>query len=106
MALAQPTNRRVYVPILSSESDGFNRLQGFKQLMEQVGKTMVAVGLATALLGAMVWLGLFKWLRFGRLPGDIAIERNGGGFYFPVVSMLIVSAVLTIVLWIIGALRK
>jgi hypothetical protein len=36
-------------------------------------------------------------LPFGRLPGDIAIEGERGGFYFPIVSMIIVSLILTIV---------
>lgn len=61
-----------------------------------MGKVLILVGLAIALIGAVQHYapGLLSW--FGRLPGDIRIEREGGGFYVPVVSMLIVSAVLTL----------
>jgi hypothetical protein len=59
--------------------------------MEQVGKTLVVVGLVITLIGALMWVGLFRWLRLGRLPGDIAVERPGFGFYFPIMTMLLVS---------------
>jgi hypothetical protein len=58
----------------------------------------------------LIWIGivflalglLWPWLArlgLGRLPGDIAIERDGFRFYFPIVTCLIVSAVVSIVLW-------
>ena len=62
-----------------------------------MGKALIILGLALAALGALLyWFpNAFSW--FGRLPGDIRIERESGDFYFPIVSMLIVSVVLTIV---------
>jgi len=61
-----------------------------------MGKLLIYAGLALVVLGALLhWYpNLFSW--FGRLPGDIRIERESGGFYFPVVSMLIISIALTI----------
>ena len=61
-----------------------------------MGKVLILIGLALLVVGALLhWYpNLFSW--FGRLPGDIRIERESGGFYFPVVSMLIVSIALTI----------
>lgn len=61
-----------------------------------MGKVLIFAGLALLVIGALLhWYpNLFSW--FGRLPGDIRIERESGGFYFPVVSMLIISIVLTI----------
>ena len=47
-------------------------------------------------VGGLAVLGVR--LPFGRLPGDIAIEGERGGFYFPIVSMLIVSVILTVLL--------
>jgi TctA family transporter len=44
-------------------------------------------------VGVLAWLGALSW--FGRLPGDIRVERPGFRFYAPIVSMLIVSLVLT-----------
>ena len=63
-----------------------------------MGKLLIFAGLALVVIGALLhWFpGAFNW--FGRLPGDIRIERESGGFYFPVVSMLIISIVLSILL--------
>lgn len=62
------------------------------------GKALLFLGLAIALIGALLWRipGLFSW--FGRLPGDINIERENSSFHFPVVTMLVVSVILSILL--------
>ena len=57
-----------------------------------MGKVLIAVGLAIVATGVAIQLGL----PLGRLPGDIIIRREGGTFYFPVVTCLIVSVVLTL----------
>ena len=47
---------------------------------------------------------LWPWLRklgFGRLPGDIRYDKDGFGFYFPLTTGLIISVVITLVLWIL-----
>ena len=64
------------------------------------------LGLVIAAVGGLIWLGVFKWLRIGRLPGDIAIQRDGKSIYIPIVSMILISGVLSLVLWIVGALKK
>jgi hypothetical protein len=48
------------------------------------------------LVGGLAWLGWLSW--FGRLPGDIRIERGGTRIYVPIVSMLLVSVVLSVLL--------
>lgn len=60
------------------------------------GLTLVLVGIAIAVIGLMVWAGGFSW--FGRLPGDIRIERETVRVYIPIVSILVVSLVLTLLL--------
>jgi hypothetical protein len=48
---------------------------------------------------------LWPWvvrLGLGRLPGDIAIKSEHGGFYFPIVSCLVVSAVISLIFWLLG----
>lgn len=62
------------------------------------GKMILILGLVLAAIGAaLTWAPwLVNW--FGKLPGDVRIEREGSGFYFPVVSMIIVSIVMTIVM--------
>jgi hypothetical protein len=60
------------------------------------GPTLVLLGLAIVVVGLLVWAGGFAW--FGRLPGDIRIERETVHIYIPIVSMLLVSLVLTLLL--------
>ena len=74
-------------------------------MASQFGKLVVLLGLALALLGAFIWLGggfWFSW--FGRLPGDIRVERPGFRFYAPIVSMLLLSLLLSGLLWLIRKL--
>ena len=63
------------------------------------------LGLGLAVLGAVIWLGGGSWFSwFGRLPGDIRVERPGFRFYAPLASMLLVSLLLSAVLWLIRRL--
>ncbi len=63
------------------------------------GPFLVGLGVALMLLGLLVWFGGLGW--FGRLPGDIRIERDSVRVYVPLVSMLLVSVVLSLVLYVI-----
>jgi hypothetical protein len=56
--------------------------------------TLVLAGVGIIVIGLLVWAGAFSW--FGRLPGDIRIERETVHVYIPIVSMLVVSIVLTL----------
>lgn len=58
---------------------------------------LIVLGLLILVIG-LAWPWLSK-LPFGRLPGDIAIERDNVKIYFPIVSMLILSVVLSLVLY-------
>ena len=61
------------------------------------GLVLAGVGLVVLLWPSVPWLG--------RLPGDIRVEGERGGFYFPVVTCLLVSVVLTLLLWLVRSLR-
>jgi len=63
------------------------------------GLVLILAGLGLVVVGFLVWVGAFSW--FGRLPGDIRIERPGYVFYAPITSMVIISLVLTAVLILI-----
>jgi hypothetical protein len=63
------------------------------------GPALVLGGLVLVAVGLVVWWGGFGW--FGRLPGDIRIERETVRVYIPLVSMLVVSLVLTLLLNIV-----
>jgi hypothetical protein len=65
--------------------------------MSGLGKFLVIVGVVLAIVGLILWSGFApKWL--GRLPGDIRIEREHSTFYFPIVTCIIISIVLSLVL--------
>ena len=67
--------------------------------MSDLGKFLVIAGLVLVALGLMFWTGFGKgWV--GRLPGDIHYTRGNFTFYFPVVTGLLVSLVLTLILWL------
>jgi hypothetical protein len=63
------------------------------------GPLLVALGVGLVILGLLVWSGALSW--FGRLPGDVRIERESVHIYFPVVSMLVVSAAVSLLLYLI-----
>ena len=65
--------------------------------MRELGKLVMIIGVITTLVGLVMWSGLTpKWL--GRLPGDIRIERQHGAFYFPIVTCIIISIVLSLLM--------
>ena len=77
--------------------------------MRELGKLLVFAGVALIVAGGFVSLiGRQGGLpfRLGRLPGDIAWEGKNGSFYFPIVTCLLLSAVLTLILWLVQWLRK
>ncbi len=59
-----------------------------------MGRTLVIAGLIVAGVGALMMLGL----PLGRLPGDIVVSRGRGTFYFPIVTCIVLSVVLTVLL--------
>lgn len=65
-----------------------------------MSRTLIIVGLAIVALG-LAWPWLAK-LGLGRLPGDIVIERDNFTFYAPITTGLIVSVVLSVVLWLLN----
>jgi uncharacterized membrane protein YidH (DUF202 family) len=65
--------------------------------LRELGKFVVVIGVITTLVGLVMWSGFApKWL--GRLPGDIRIEREHSAFYFPIVTCIILSIVLSLLL--------
>jgi hypothetical protein len=63
--------------------------------VQELGKGLIIFGIAIVLIGLALWSGLGAgWL--GRLPGDIRIERGNSVFYFPIVTCIIISIVLSL----------
>jgi hypothetical protein len=72
----------------------------------ELGKWLLIGGLVLVAVGGLLLLGGRLPFRLGRLPGDIAIEGRRGSFYFPIVTSLLLSVVLTLILWFVGWLRR
>jgi Protein of unknown function (DUF2905) len=71
---------------------------------QQFGKWLIAAGLVIALVGVLVLLlgkvGLF------RLPGDLEFGSKNWRIYFPIASCIVISIILTLILWLINHFRR
>jgi hypothetical protein len=67
-----------------------------------MGRTLIAIGVALVVVGVLVTLGERLPIRWGRLPGDIVVRGKNTTFYFPLVTSLLLSIVLSLVMWLIG----
>jgi hypothetical protein len=69
------------------------------------GWLLVGGGLFVAAIG-LIWVLAPRLPLPGRLPGDVVIEKGGGRFYFPIVTCIVVSVVLSLLGWLIRALSR
>jgi hypothetical protein len=72
-----------------------------------LGKMILILGVVLVVVGLVVMAGSkVSFLGLGRLPGDIAYKGKNFSFYFPVVTCILLSAVLTLVLWLVSWITK
>ena len=74
--------------------------------LRELGKLLLVVGVVLIGAGALLMFGARLPFRLGRLPGDISYQGRHGGFYFPVVTCLLVSLALTLISWIVNYFRR
>ena len=72
--------------------------------MQQTGKFLIIAGVVLIAAGVIVYFAGDKMGWLGRLPGDIRVEKENVRFYFPITTMLLVSAVLSFLLWLLRKL--
>jgi len=75
-------------------------------MIENLGRAIVGIGLFLVVAGLIMWFAGDKLSWFGRLPGDIRIERPGFSCFFPITTMIIVSLVLSVVLSLLSRIFK
>jgi hypothetical protein len=68
-------------------------------IMMETGKMLLIAGLVLCAAGGLLWLAGY-W-QLPRLPGDIKIERPNFSFHFPLTTCLLISAVLSLILWLL-----
>jgi len=74
--------------------------------MNEIGRVLLGVGLAIALAGALILLAARFGLPLGRLPGDFSYKGKNVTFYFPLGTSILISVVLSAILYAISRLRK
>lgn len=70
-------------------------------MMQHLGKMLLFLGIIFIILGLLFILGE-KLPGFGRLPGDIVIKKKNFVFYFPLMTSILISVVLTLLFWLIS----
>ena len=68
---------------------------------QDTGKYIVIIGVAIVVIGILIYFFHDKLNWFGRLPGDIRIERDNFRFYFPITTMILLSVLISAILWVI-----
>lgn len=68
--------------------------------MQPAGKYIVIVGILLVIVGLLVWFAGDKLNWFGNLPGDVKVEKKNVRIYFPITTMLLLSALLSLLLWV------
>jgi hypothetical protein len=72
--------------------------------MPQIGKILIIAGIVLAIAGLIFWLAGDKLGWLGHLPGDIRVEKENVRFYFPITTMILLSVVVSVILWILRKL--
>jgi hypothetical protein len=74
--------------------------------LRELGRALLILGAVSAIVGALLFFGARLPFRFGRLPGDIIHRSEHTTFYFPIVTCLLISVVLSIVFWFFSNFRR
>ncbi len=74
--------------------------------MAEIGRLLIMLGVALVVIGGIVMLLGRTGFPLGRLPGDFLYRGKNTTFYFPLASSILISAVLSIVLFLIGRLKR
>jgi len=74
--------------------------------MQQLGRTLLLLGAVLIVVGAFLYFGDKLPFRLGRLPGDFVHRGRNTTFYFPLVSCLVISILISLILWIINQFRR
>jgi ribose/xylose/arabinose/galactoside ABC-type transport system permease subunit len=72
--------------------------------MADIGKFLIGLGVVLIVIGGLLVLSSSLGLRvpFGRLPGDVHVQRGNWSFYFPITTSIVLSLVLTLIFWVLS----
>lgn len=72
---------------------------GGVRALQSLPKLLIIAGIVLVIVG-LLWQFGARFLPLGRLPGDIVVEKENFKFYFPIVTCLVISAVLSLIMWL------
>jgi hypothetical protein len=101
----------IWQAIFLPASDKFSiwessQLRGYTRCMVDLGRMLLALGVALVVIGGLVMLLGRAGLPLGRLPGDIVYRGKNTTFYFPLATSVVLSVVLSIVAFFVGRLKR
>lgn len=73
--------------------------------MQQFGKIIIIIGVLLVVSGIIIYFFSDKFQWFGNLPGDIKIKKEHFSFYAPIASMILISLVISFIIWILNKIR-
>jgi hypothetical protein len=74
--------------------------------LRELGRALLIFGAVSFVVGAVLYFGVRLPFRLGRLPGDIIHRGEHTTFYFPIVTCLVISVVLSILFWLLSNFRR
>jgi hypothetical protein len=74
--------------------------------LRELGRALLILGAVSAIVGGLLYFGTRLPFRLGRLPGDIIHRGEHTTFYFPIVTCLVISVVLSILFWFFSNFRR
>jgi formate hydrogenlyase subunit 3/multisubunit Na+/H+ antiporter MnhD subunit len=76
------------------------------EAIRETGRLLIILGIVLVAVGGLLMVGGRLPLRLGRLPGDIVYHGRNTTIYFPIVTSIVISLGLTLLLWLVSALRR
>lgn len=74
--------------------------------LREIGKLLLILGALLVAFGGLMLFGGRLPFRVGRLPGDIVYQGRHGSFYFPIVTCILLSVLLTLLFWVVNLFRR
>jgi hypothetical protein len=74
--------------------------------LRELGRALLVLGAILFAVGALIYFNGRLPFRLGRLPGDIAYRGKNTSFYFPLATCLVLSAIVSLILWLISRFRR
>jgi hypothetical protein len=73
--------------------------------MQSGPKLLITLGIILVIIG-VIWHFGARWIPLGRLPGDVVVEKENFKFYFPIVTCIVISIVLSLIMWLFRFIGK